>query len=218
MSKYVVIDLEMCSASGKKRLKQKYSGCEVIQIGAVLLDESYQEIDSFKTYVQPEFGVLSNRIQNLTGIKPEHLKDAPLFEDALELFCNWVGEQDVIIIAWSENDEKQLRREMEKKGIENQRIQNMFVDWTDCQVTFAKKMQVERCYNLQEALIASDIFFQDGAHDALVDAHNTGLLFAKMEQEEVFSLNQYYLEARNEECNHLQFGFGELFQNFQLVS
>ena len=47
MSKYVVYDLEMCKVP--KGVKREEFGCrqELIQIGAVLLDEEYNTIDSF---------------------------------------------------------------------------------------------------------------------------------------------------------------------------
>ena len=47
-------------------------------------------------------------------------------------------------------------------------------------------MDSERQYSLYEALVLGDIDFDEDIHDALVDARNTALLFAKMEMEEEF--------------------------------
>ena len=61
--------------------------------------------------------------------------------------------------------------------------------------TFSEKMGHSKNYRLSEALSIADIDFEDGAHDALVDAHNTALLFAKMEQEPVLRLSPYYITS-----------------------
>ena len=63
MNNYVVIDLEMCNTyksimNSKMNYKQ-----ELIQIGAVSLDENYDIIDSFVTYVSPEFGIVDGYIK-----------------------------------------------------------------------------------------------------------------------------------------------------------
>ena len=54
MSKYVMIDLEMCNVSrGTKGYGYKN---EIIEIGAVLMSENMEIIDGFCTYVSPQYG------------------------------------------------------------------------------------------------------------------------------------------------------------------
>lgn len=53
--KYVVIDLEMNPIATVHTAEREYCKLEVIEIGAVLLDEKYQEIGSFVTLVKPRF-------------------------------------------------------------------------------------------------------------------------------------------------------------------
>ena len=52
--KYIIVDLEMNPVSNEYPNERKVSRLETIQIGAVLLDEKYQEIGSFVTLVKPE--------------------------------------------------------------------------------------------------------------------------------------------------------------------
>ena len=52
MSKYVVVDLEICNVKKTSGSQYKY-GKEIIQIGAVLLDKTYQVVSSFETFVKP---------------------------------------------------------------------------------------------------------------------------------------------------------------------
>lgn len=88
MSKYVIVDLEMCKVpNGLKR--QKYgNACELIEIGAVLLDDTYEIRDRFKTYVSPQYGEIDSYIQKLTGITKADTANAPSAKKALELFIN----------------------------------------------------------------------------------------------------------------------------------
>lgn len=53
--KYIVVDLEMNPIAKKYADKAAICKNEIIEIGAVLLDENFQEISSFMTYVRPEY-------------------------------------------------------------------------------------------------------------------------------------------------------------------
>lgn len=68
MCKYAVVDLEMCNVPPIKRTEQFNYSSELIQIGAVLLDENYNKIDEFVSLVAPEFGFITPYIEKLTRI------------------------------------------------------------------------------------------------------------------------------------------------------
>ncbi len=90
MSQYAVVDLEMCKVPNEsKKGKYPYSH-ETIQIGAVLLDDSYEIKEKFVTYVSPQYGYIDNFISNLTGIHRNDVKDAPLMKEALQRFVDWL--------------------------------------------------------------------------------------------------------------------------------
>lgn len=192
MSKYVIVDLEMCNVPCDKKREQLNCRNEIIQIGAVLLNESLEIYDSFKTYVTPQYGVLDSTITSLTGITNDDLFGAPDCKNALTAFMNWIPE-NATMVAWSENDEIQLRRESKAKNINIPGLKRFLNSCIDCQKTFSDIMFSKRSYNLVEALNISSIDYDDNAHDALVDAKNTALLFAKMEKEKnkEFKLNPY---------------------------
>ena len=210
MGYYVVVDLEMCKVFGRNRLFP-YS-YEIIQIGAVLLDDCYEIVDRFMSYVKPAFGRIDSFIYHLTGIGGKQVKEAPSLEKALKDFVGWLPEGDIQAVSWSDTDEKQIRREMALKGIQNDRVEWLLGDWLDCQPMFSGIMSENRRYSLEEALIASDIFPEGRAHDGLVDASNTALLFAKMKTGKEFSLNPYFDMAHREEfAKPLSVSMGDLF-------
>lgn len=212
MSRFVVIDLEMCNVP---KGAHKHLRNELIQIGAVLLDEDMKPEDSFMTYVRPAFGFIDNRIKKLTGISNENVKNAPDAKKALEMFIDWIPE-DAIPVSWSDNDEHQIRTEMHYKGIEIPRFSELFSVWTDCQKTFAQKIGVNRCYRLCDALAIAGVQCEDGFHDALQDAKNTAKLFRKMETETEFTLSVYYI--REEQAEHLTYNpFKDLFSGYSFA-
>lgn len=215
MCKYAVVDLEMCRVPyGARKGKYRWAN-ETIQIGAVLLNEALEIIDEFVTYVSPEYGFIDTYINNLTGISRSDVATAPSMESALQSFVNWVPD-DTKIVSWSNNDEIQIRHEISAKEIEVDGLEELLDCWIDCQKTFSEKMHNERCYKLSEALVAADILYEDGAHDGLIDAYNTALLFAKMEREDEIVLNPYYKKAVSDKEETTGFTMGSLFAGLNL--
>lgn len=217
MCQYAVVDLEMCKVPNVVK-KDKYPWRqETIQIGAVLLNESMEIIDTFSTYVFPQFGFIDTYINNLTGISGADLHNAPRMEEALRRFVNWLPD-DVKAVSWSRNDERQIRHEIETKNICIEGLDAILDNWIDCQEIFGKKMNSPRCYKLSEALVAADIMYNDGAHNGLVDAQNTAFLFAKMEKETQLVLNPYYQAAISDEGSSSGFTIGNLLVGIDLQS
>ena len=146
MSKYVIVDLEMCNVpKGIKRDTYNWRN-ELIQIGAVVVDESLNITDEFMTLVSPEFGAIDNFIEKLTGISRKAVQGSPKVKEALELFVNWLP-SDAVLVAWSENDENQIRKEIEAKNILVEGLDDYLDTWVDCQKTFGEKMNAQKNIN-----------------------------------------------------------------------
>ncbi len=160
MGSYAVVDLEMCKVSNKFAKKECHCSQETIQIGAVLLDENYEIVDRFCTYVHPEYGYISNFIAKMTGITSAHVKDAPMMADAMKAFSAWLPE-DVQLVSWSDSDRYQIMHEVEGKHLSLEREVLFANEWIDCQKLFGEKMKRSRPYNLTEALNLSDVFYED---------------------------------------------------------
>lgn len=208
----VVVDLEMCNVSKAQRRNYNYRQ-EIIQIGATALDENYEVVDGFCCYVKPEFGDIDEYIKSLTGITRADVAKAQNVEAAINNFVNWLP-QDVTIVSWSMHDKTQFFRETEAKNIVNEKLNSLMDTWIDCQPMFAEKMNNERQYRLQEALVAADIDSQGNAHDGLSDAYNTALLYKKIVTEPVFTLNRYYAVAEEEETEVLTTNLADLLNGF----
>jgi ERI1 exoribonuclease 2 len=196
MGKYVVIDLEMCAVHNKKNKQIFNSGTELIQIGAVILDQDYRIVDTYSTYVCPEFGNIDRYINRLTGISTKDTLNAQKSNEALADFAEWLP-ADATMVAWSECDEIQIKKELDGKGIDNPKLRATFGHWIDCQALFGQRMENERKYKLSEALLITGLWSDGKAHDALIDARNTAYVFAKLEQEECIRPNYLYMSEKD---------------------
>lgn len=215
MCKYVVVDLEMCRVPSGRRTDKFHWKNETIQIGAILLDENLEVVDDFVTYVAPQYGFIDDYINKLTGISRGDLVNAPSFKEALTKFVEWIP-HDSKVVSWSDNDKRQICREIEAKDVIISRMEDILEEWIDCQKIFGDRMNSTRCYKLSEALVAADITYEDGAHDGKVDAYNAALLFAKMKREPELRLNTYYQQAISEENSRLSFTLGNIFSELDL--
>ena len=212
---YVVLDLEMCKVPKNYRSYRYRYAREIIQIGAVLLDEKFNRIDTFSQYVKPTHGKVDNFIMNLTGIKNFQLKDAPNLADALQNMVAWIGDKEYRVYTWSENDYDQLLREVVSKEISAPEVDEfMNMDrWFDYQAIFDERFDYEKQVGLEDALMLCAIDPQGRFHDGLDDAINTAILISKLEREPDFQLTKFEYVANSEPVNTC---LGELFGKLNL--
>ncbi len=212
MSKHAIVDLEMCKSV---KQTQKKPIMEIIQIGAVLLNEDNNIIDTFNIYVKPEYGYVDGFIHGLTGINNSDLVNAPMIEEAMEQFMDWLPE-DVICVSWSDTDKHQIKKELKYKNINIAGVDKILEQWQDCQKMFSKKLKEKKAYSLEEALNMCDIEAEGKAHNGYYDARNTATLYTKMETEKDFKINELYKAAKDNKVEGLSYSMGELFAGLKL--
>ena len=182
---YVFVDFEMNQIDSDHRQEKKICKSEIIEIGAVKLNDSYEETDSFKSYVKPAYGVMASRIIELTGITDEMVEDAPAYEEAIGKFIEWCADADVIY-AWSENDLRQFRKEARLKEYSHPDMDSVIAKWKDFQKEYARLIGTSRRISLAGAVFYLGENFQGAEHDALWDARNTAEVFKLSKDEENF--------------------------------
>lgn len=98
---YIILDLEWDGA-----FYPKIGGFinQILQIGAVKLNDNFDIIDTFDTIIKSSFSKrVSKRFSELTGItKKEMLSGIPL-SDAFIAYNAWVGD-DTVTMTWSNSD------------------------------------------------------------------------------------------------------------------
>ena len=189
--KHIVVDLEMNNITAKTEAR-KICRMETIEMGAVMLDDNFNEIASFRTYVKPEYNDnIVKKISRLTGITDDMVFSAPKFNEALRMFTSWcIGTgDDVTIYAWSENDYNQIVKEMILKEYEVSDTEKNILEteWSDFQKEFDSHLGFERQISLKMALDMAGIDFSGRVHNALDDARNTAELFQVFKDEALFN-------------------------------
>ena len=180
--KHIVVDLEMNPIETCYKEERAICRNEIIEIGAVILDENFQEIGSFMTYVKPQYNQnIEKKIRKLTGITYDMVANAPGFEEAFQMFVSFIGsvKGEVEICQWSDSDYTQIAKEMQLKNYEmNECEQEIMENWVDFQDEFGKQLGIERQLSLRSALTYAGLEFEGRQHDALFDARNTAELLS----------------------------------------
>lgn len=216
----VVVDLEMCKVTGSQKKSFGYKQ-EIIQIGAVMLDEAYQEISSFSTYVKPEYGSLDWFIQDLTGITNLNLKNAPSLLEALQIFTGWINHRDVMFYTWSDTDYSQLSREIRRKKLDTDAFSSYLCKekWVDYQAVFDERFGLRSNTGLKTALDMVNIDLEGRQHDGLEDARNTARLISRLELDPNCDISEEYKKAKAEVASEpLSFSMAGLFAGINLSS
>lgn len=197
--KYIIVDLEMNPLACEYKEEKKICQHEIIEIGAVIMDESFLVLGEFKTLVKPEYNhEIHKKYETLTGITTKMVLKAPTFKTAYETFVKWCESyhDEYEIYAWSENDYNQIVTEMKLKNYTGENVDKVLSCWYDFQKEFTNKLGLERIMSLEKALDYAGIPFEGRQHDALCDAKNTAELFAIVRNEErCKEVLKYVMEA-----------------------
>lgn len=184
---YVIVDFEMNPVAKEYKEERKISCMEIIEIGAVILNESFLELGEFKTLVKPRYNdEIYKKYETLTGISTQMVSSAPDFVTAYEAFVNWCESygEEYEVHAWSDSDYHQIVAEMEQKNYDNEAAKKPLAHWYDFQKEYTEKLGLERIMSLDKALNYAGLGFEGRMHDALWDAKNTAELFAIVRNEE----------------------------------
>ena len=204
--KRIVIDLEMCKVPKMYRRKQYPFATEIIQIGAIMMDENNEIVDKFSSYVKPEYGVVDNFIKNLTGIKGANVKTAQSLDIVVRELLLWIDSNEVRFYSWSDNDFYQLKRELQAKGFESDEFMTLLnlENWVDYQQIFENRFHFGRSLSLKDALFYLELESEGRLHDGLVDSCNTARIIAEMERnpERMFLMDR----VRKSEQENVQIG------------
>lgn len=178
--KYVCIDLEMTEFQSRRRSCIPGANGEVIQFGAVMLDENFNMISKFSSYVKPVYSSVTPAIHELTGITNKNLEDADDFITVFDKFTFWCGEGDIITFCWSRADHNQLWCELEAKGRHRYDLFACLKDFVDLQKIFGNLISSKVPVSLESAMKLLQMDYQGQVHTALSDSFNTARILHKL--------------------------------------
>lgn len=169
--KYIILDLEAtCWEQYDK------SDNEIIEIGAVKINEAKEIESEFVQFVKPiKHPNLSTFCKQLTSIRQEDVDNAPHFYEAKDKFLEWIGTDNYVLCSWGFYDKKQFESDC--------KLHALGTDWLSNHISLkhqhGKIRKLKRAIGMKRAL-QSEGFLLDGTHHrGIDDARNIAKIFIK---------------------------------------
>ena len=187
---YVVLDLEW-NQPDKNELVNPDLPFEIVEMGAILLNENRQIIGEFTQIVKPVVYKEMNRITGkLIHLNTKELNYGKSFTDTMKDFFEWCGEE-YIFCTWGTQDLTELQRNMKYHEMPPLALRPF--PYLDVQklfsIAFDKDRKIRRSleYAVEYLQIEQDIPF----HRAFSDAYYTAKVMEAMEDVSIFENYSY---------------------------
>lgn len=172
--KFVVLDLEATCWEKKKKGQVN----EIIEIGALLLDENGGLISEFEQFIKPQVNpTLSEFCTELTTIRQEDVDAAQAFPEVLNAFHEWFGmaEGNYVLGSWGFYDKIQFTKDCNLHGLPT--------EWLERHVSI-KHQHKEICgltkpLGMRKALEVEGFELDGTHHRGIDDARNIAKIFRK---------------------------------------
>ncbi len=179
---YIVFDLEFNQPfnfkTGTKTYLNPKCPFEIIQIGAVKLDDNFEIIDSFNGLIRPSiYKRIHPYVEKITGFDMSTFKDSPGFTEVYEKFLEFMGDKEEnILCTWGFDDIKSLFRNILFYKIDTEAISHRCVNVQSYATEYLHN-EPGKSIGLKNAVIQLDIPASTNFHNALNDAEYTAKIF-----------------------------------------
>lgn len=172
---YIIIDLEWNQATYKTmRLRRDLNlRGEIIQIGAVKINEQYEILGTFNKFIKPiVFSKMNPFVANLLMLNDDDLAYCDNFLTIYREFLNWCGDSH-IFLSWGNDDSVILMDNLKVHSFEKG-----LTEFYDLQKMYGRISGVSKGFHvsLDNALENIGVNNQLMRHDALGDAMNTMII------------------------------------------
>ncbi|MBQ1491258.1 MAG: exonuclease domain-containing protein [Blautia sp.] len=179
---YIVLDLEWNQNPSPWQKPNKLMPYEIMEIGAVKLDEERNELDTFRALIRPNvYHQIQENIYQVTHVDYQELKNGCRFSEAARDFLSWCG-KDVRFCTWAKQDLSVLQNNLQYYHLLSLLPGPLL--YLDVQKLFSlcfEDGEVRRSLEL-----ACDILCltrESGFHRALSDAIYTGEILRSLKEE-----------------------------------
>lgn len=204
---YIVLDFEWNQSTDQRNRHMADIPFEIIEIGAVKLNENKEKIDEFSELIKPQvYQRLHYITKKLIHLKMTELENSRFFQDVISDFFAWCGEE-YIFCTWGSLDLIELQRNMRYYGMEP--LTEEPLKYLDIQKLFSLCFEDHKSrrsleYAIDYLYIEKDIPF----HRAFSDAYYTAKVLAKIQDksiEQYVSFDLFHTPADEEHEVHIVF-------------
>ncbi len=182
---YVVFDLEFnqgFNRSKNKTISDERCPFEIIQIGAIKLDSSFNIIDTFDSFVKPTiYKSIHPYIGKMTGITMADVANAPTFINVYKEFKKFISSsKKTVLCVWGTADLKELYRNITYFGLPNKNLPKHYINVQ----SYASKyfdLPSGKSIGLRKASENLDLDTNKSFHNAFNDAYYTAQVFMRID-------------------------------------
>lgn len=179
MKRFVIFDLEATCYDGNRKDEIKPEGFdnEIIEIGAVMLDETGKEISRYSSFAKPKlFPKISQFCEELTTITQDDIDYADGLSKVLVDFIKWCD--GATLVSWGFYDKTQMGKDLIKNDLEylldsiedHKSLKHLYAKWNGLN---------RRGVGLSRALSMEGLKFEGTPHRGIDDAINIANVFRK---------------------------------------
>jgi len=192
--KYIVLDLEFNQAydygDGKGCVSNEKCPFEIIQIGAIKLNEKFEYESSLNLLIKPVvYGRIHPYVQKITGLNSNILGSQQSFQEAYEKLMEFTDNKRVIYCVWGSNDIKELYKNIALYELDDELLTINFIDVQSIASKYLNNVS-GMCIGLKNAVQALNIDVSKPFHNALYDAEYTAKILQKL-RHEPFTISQF---------------------------
>ncbi len=203
---YIVVDLEWNQSNTGREPEVQSLPFEVIDVGAIRMDEHGHMIGEFNQLVKPQVYQNMHRITSrIIHLHMQDLQRGLPFPEVMEQFLDFCGE-DYILCTWGPTDIFEFQRNMKFFGMDT--FSDGPLKYLDVQKLFSIAYEDGKTrraleYAIDFLEIEKDIPF----HRAFSDAYYTGKVFALIPEETraYYSYDTFMVPAGKEDEIHVEF-------------
>lgn len=206
---YIVMDLEWNQCADGKEFSYKEVPFEIIQFGAVKLDEKFNIVSKYDRYVKPKlYRKLHYVVEEILEITMEELMEQGSdFETVVQDFLCWCGE-DYVFCTWGGTDLIELQRNMNFYKIQY-KFPKPFLFY-DLQKLYSLCFSDGKTrLTLRHAIEEQEIDTIGNYHSADCDAGYAAMIFKELDFEKVkrfYSVDTFRIPCNKKEEIYLNFG------------
>ncbi len=153
---------------------------EILQIGALKLDQNFNTMATFSRLVKPTlYPVVSPFITELTGITTDQVKDKASFPKVYQDFIRFIGAGDAAFCVWGKSDVKELYRNVFYHDLDQKLLPK---DYLNIQPYASEHLgfSMKKLLRLKHTVEALGIPLSYSFHDAAGDAYYTAEILKKI--------------------------------------
>ncbi len=186
---YIVLDLEFNQAfpfkTGKKTEPNPECPFEIIQIGAVKLNEQFEKLDTFDRMIRPQlYPRVHPYVEKITGIKQSDLEDKPTFSEIYPAFLDFIGKESAVLCTWGGDDVKSLYRNILYHNLDADAMTNQYLNIQPFASAYLNH-EDGKAIGLKNAVMELKLPEEATYHNALNDAVYTANIFRIVHPKEI---------------------------------